>query len=116
MNETRKTGSHLRVRNDCHVSALSGPGRDSFVKNFKSEELSGIKIEQKEKKYSALIHMICAPLESYNLNLAFCDTDTYANQSLYTNLVNNFVRFRGERVCTINLKTLMKSFLSFNNS
>ena len=28
-----------------------------------------------------------------NLNLATYDTDTNANQSLYTNLVNNFARF-----------------------
>ena len=45
----------------------------------------------KEKKYSALnIHI--APLEMNNLILAICYIDTYANQSLYTNLANNFAR------------------------
>ena len=45
----------------------------------------------REKKYSALnVHI--APPEMNNLILAICYTDTYANQSLYTKLVNNFAR------------------------
>ena len=49
------------------------------------------KTEHKGKKYSALnVHI--APPEMNNLILAICYTDTYANQSLYTNLVNNFAR------------------------
>ena len=31
LNGAWKTGSHLRVRGDCHVSAHSGLGRDNFI-------------------------------------------------------------------------------------
>ena len=62
------------------------------MKNLKSEKPSGTKIEQKGKKYSALnVHI--APPEKNNINLAVYYTNTYANQSLYTNLMNNFVKF-----------------------
>ena len=62
-----------------------------LVKNLKSKKPSEIKIEQKEKKYNALnVHIV--PPKMNNLNLATCYTDKYANQSLYTNLVNNFAR------------------------
>ena len=51
----------------------------------------GQKPNKKEKDYSALnVHI--APSEMNNLILTTCYTDTYANQSLYINLVNNFVR------------------------
>ena len=46
----------------------------------------------REKEYSALnVHI--APPEMNNVILATCYTDTCANQSLYTNLVNNFARY-----------------------
>ena len=62
-----------------------------FVKNFKSKKFNGTKSNRK-KKYSALnVHI--SPLEMNNLNLAICYIDTYTNQSLYTNLVNNFTRY-----------------------
>ena len=52
----------------------------------------GQKLNKKEKEYSALnVHI--APLEMNNFILVTCYTDTYVNQSLYTNLVNNFARF-----------------------
>ena len=52
----------------------------------------GQKPNRKEKEYNVLnVHI--APPEMNNLILAICYTDTYANQSLYTNLVNNFARF-----------------------
>ena len=51
----------------------------------------GQKLNIREKEYSALnVHI--APFEINNLILATCYIDTYANQSLYTNLVNNFAR------------------------
>ena len=53
----------------------------------------GQKSNIREKEYSALnVHI--APPEMNNLILATCYTDTYANQSLYTNFVNNFARHR----------------------
>ena len=68
----------------------------------------GQKSNKREKKYNALnVHI--APSKMNNLILATCYTDTYANQSLYTNLVNNFCKIRGERVCIINLRILMRS-------
>ena len=51
----------------------------------------GQKPNKKKKEYSVLnVHI--ALLEMNNLILASCYTDTYANQSLYTNLVNKFAR------------------------
>ena len=90
---------------------------DCLFQNTNSLLLIGYTYHEllKDKK-NAVLNTHIAPFDINNFNFSFCDTDTYANQSLYTNLVNNFVRFRGERVCTINLKTLMRSFLSFNNS
>ena len=52
----------------------------------------GQKPNIREKEYSAL-NVYIAPPEMNNLILAICYTNTYANQSLYTNLVNNFARF-----------------------
>ena len=52
----------------------------------------GQKSNKKKKEYSALNVHIASP-EMNNLILATCYTDTYANQSLYTNLVNNFARY-----------------------
>ena len=49
------------------------------------------KLNRRKKEYSALNVHIASP-EMNNLILATCYTDTYANQSLYTNLVNNFAR------------------------
>ena len=63
-----------------------------LVKNLMSEKSSGTKIDQKEKR----VQCTKCPyhsLDMNNLNLAFCDTNTFANQNLYTNLVNNFARF-----------------------
>ena len=68
----------------------------------------GQKPIKKEKEYSAL-NVYIAPPEMNNFILATYYTDTYANQSLYTNLVNNFGKTRDERVCIINLKTLIKN-------
>ena len=68
----------------------------------------GQKSNIKEKKYSALNAHI-APSEMNNLILTTYYTNTYANQNLYTNLVNNFCKIRGERVCIINLRILMRS-------
>ena len=52
----------------------------------------GKKLNKRKEEYSALnVHI--APPKMNNLNLATCYTDTYANQSLYTNLVNNFARY-----------------------
>ena len=52
----------------------------------------GQKPNKREKEYSALnVHI--ASLEMNNLILVTCYIDTYANQSLYTNLVNNFARY-----------------------
>ena len=50
----------------------------------------GQKPNKREKEYSAL-NVYIAP--SKMNNLATCYTDTYANQSLYTNLVNKFAKF-----------------------
>ena len=54
----------------------------------------GQKPNKKEKDYNALnVHIV--PPEMNNLMYhQLKDFDTYANQSLYINLVNNFVRFR----------------------
>ena len=46
------------------------------------------KSNKREKEYSALNVHIALP-EMNNFILATCYTDTYENQSLYTNLVNN---------------------------
>ena len=49
------------------------------------------KSNRRKKEYSVLnVHI--TPLEMNNFILATCYTDTYANQSLFTNLVNNFAR------------------------
>ena len=45
----------------------------------------------REKEYNSP-NVYIAPFEMNNLILATYYTDTYANQSLYTNLVNNFAR------------------------
>ena len=51
----------------------------------------GQKSNKRKKEYSALnVHI--APPKMNNLILATCYTDTYAKQSLYTNLMNNFAR------------------------
>ena len=50
------------------------------------------KSNKRKKEYIAQnVHI--APPKINNLNLATCYTNTYANQSLYTNLVNNFARY-----------------------
>ena len=111
----RETKTYLRACNGCHVSTFPGRGLTNIlitlplgrtiivkpnwtylyclVKNLKSKKLSGTKTEQKEKEYSALNIHIATP-KMNNRNLTTCYIDTYTNQSLYTNLVNNFARFR----------------------
>ena len=75
------------------VKNLINKGLYCFVKNLKSKNSVEQKSNKREKKYSALnVHI--ASFEMNNLILVTCYIDTYANQSLYTNLVNNFARFR----------------------
>ena len=51
----------------------------------------GQKSNEREKEYSALNVHVASP-KMNNFNLATYYTDIYANQSLYTNLMNNFAR------------------------
>ena len=65
-----------------------------LVKNLKSEKTQWDKKRPNIREKSTVhFNVHIAPPKMNNLILATCYTDTYANQNLYTNLVNNFARF-----------------------
>ena len=66
-----------------HASSVS-------LKTLSQKNLVRQKIDQQGKIVQSTPYRSS---EMNNLNLATCYTNTYANQSLYTNLVNNFARF-----------------------
>ena len=75
----------------CHIGTF-GHLATASLKTLSRKNPVGQKSNIREKEYSALnVHI--TPSEMNNLILATCYNDTYANQSLYTNLVNNFARF-----------------------
>ena len=62
------------------------------LKTLGQKNPKGQKPNKREKEYNAQ-NVYIAPPEMNNFILITCYTDTYVNQNLYTNLVNNFARF-----------------------
>ena len=72
----------------CHIDTLE-PSATVSLKTLSRKNSMGQKPNKRKKEYSVLnVHI--ALLEMNNLILTTCYTDTYSNQSLYTNLLNNF--------------------------